>query len=124
MKDLATFLASVDAPLKRERVEEVFSWIQEKYPQLQAEIKWNQPMFTDHGTFIIGFSVSKKHLAVAPESVTITHVEDDIKTAGYDYTKEIVRIPWNKSLEYSLLEKMIEFNIWDKAECTTFWRPS
>ena len=44
-------------------------------------------MFTDHGTFIIGFSVSKKHLAVAPESVTITHVEDDIVKAGYDYTK-------------------------------------
>ena len=26
-------------------------------------------MFTDHGTYIIGFSVSKKHLAVAPEAV-------------------------------------------------------
>lgn len=24
-------------------------------------------MFTDHGTFIIGFSVSKQHLAVSPE---------------------------------------------------------
>lgn len=89
---------------------------------METEIKWKQPMFTDHGTFIIGFSVSKKHLAVAPESVTITHVEDDIVKAGYDYTKELIRIPWKASVDYSLLEKMIEFNIWDKANCSTFWR--
>ncbi|MBU5214023.1 iron chaperone [Heyndrickxia sp. FSL K6-6286] len=116
------FLAGIDDPFQREKTEEVFNWIKHKYPHLKTEIKWNQPMFTDHGTFIIGFSVSKKHLAVAPESVTITHVEDDIVKAGYDYTKELIRIPWNKPVEYSLLEKMIEFNIWDKANCTTFWR--
>ena len=30
-------------------------------------------MFTDHGTFIIGFSIAKHHLAVAPERVVIQH---------------------------------------------------
>ena len=49
-------------------------------------------MFTDHGTFIIGFSVSKKHLAVAPEKVTIAHVEDDIVKAGYDYTEQLISL--------------------------------
>lgn len=122
MDVFAEFLAGIDDPLHRERTEEVFTWIKNKYPNLKTELKWNQPMFTDHGTFIIGFSVSKKHLAVAPESVTITHVEDDIVKAGYDYTKELIRIPWKGSIEYSLLEKMIEFNIWDKANCSTFWR--
>lgn len=62
-------------------------------------------MFKDHGTFIIGFSVSKKHLAAAPESVTITHAEEDIVKAGYDYTKELIRIPWNGLVDYPLLEK-------------------
>lgn len=93
-----------------------------KFPNLEPVIKWNQPMFTDHGTYIIGFSVSKKHLAVAPESVTVSHVEDDIVKAGYDYTKEIIRIPWNSHVDYQLLTKMIEFNIWDKKDCKTFWR--
>ncbi|MGG1446491.1 iron chaperone [Bacillus subtilis] len=111
-----------DDPFHRERTEEVFTWIKNKYPNLHTEIKWNQPMFTDPGTFIIGFSVSKKHLAVAPEKVTITHVEDDIVKAGYDYTKELVRIPWNGPVDFPLLEKMIEFNIRDKANCPTFWR--
>jgi uncharacterized protein len=122
MDVFAEFLAKIDDPIHRERMEEIFEWITNKYPNLEKVIKWNQPMFTDHGTFIIGFSVSKKHIAVAPESVTITHVEDDIVKAVYDYTKEIIRIPWNKPVDYHLLEKMIDFNIKDKANCTTFWR--
>ncbi|GIO27348.1 iron chaperone [Ornithinibacillus bavariensis] len=122
MEYFAEFLAGIDDPTHRERTEEIFTWIKDYYPNLEPEIKWNQPMFTDHGTFIIGFSASKKHLAVAPEAVTITYVEDDIKKAGFEYTKELIRFPWNQPFDYSLLEKMIEFNIWDKANCTTFWR--
>lgn len=122
MEVLAAFLAEIDDPINRDRTEEIFTWIKNKYPNLQVEIKWNQPMFTDHGTYIIGFSVSKKHLAVAPENVAIIHAEDAIVKAGYDYTKELIRIPWNGKVEYSLLEKLIEFNIQDKESCTTFWR--
>jgi uncharacterized protein len=122
MEAFEEFLAGIDDPLHRGRTEEVLTWVKNKYPYLATEIKWKQPMFTDHGTYIIGFSVSKKHLAVAPESVTITHVEDEIISAGYEYTKEIIRIPWKSPVEYTLLEKMIDFNIHDKAQCSTFWR--
>lgn len=125
MNDIEAFveyLAGIDNPEHRERTEEVLTWVSEKFPSLKQEIKWKQPMFTDHGTYIIGFSVSKKHLAVAPEQAGMNHVADDIAKAGYDHTKELVRIPWNGSVDYSLLAKMIEFNIFDKAECSTFWR--
>lgn len=122
MEIFSEFLAKIDNPEHRERTEEVLSWVKNKFPNLEPVIKWNQPMFTDHDTYIIGFSVSKKHLAVAPESVTVSHVEDDIVKAGYDYTKEIIRIPWNSHVDYQLLTKMIEFNIWDKKDCKTFWR--
>lgn len=122
MEVFMEFLAGIDNPQHRERMEEVLTWVHEKYPQLNPEIKWNQPMFTDHGTYIIGFSVSKQHLAVAPENAGINHVAEDIERAGYSYTKEIIRIKWKDAVDYSLLEKMIEFNILDKADCTTFWR--
>lgn len=122
MEVFAKYLAGIDHPKHRERVEKVLTWIQNNYPNLKPEIKWNQPMFTDHGTFIIGLSVAKKHLAVAPESAAITHVKDDIEKAGYDYTKQLIRIPWDHPIDYSLLEKIIKFNISDKADCTTFWR--
>ena len=122
MEDFTEFLAGIDDQFHRERTEEVLTWVKNKYQHLKTEIKWKQPMFTAHGTYIVGFSVSKKHLAVAPESVTVSHVEEDIVKAGYNYTKEIIRIPWNAPVDYSLLEKMIEFNIKDKADCTTLWR--
>lgn len=116
------FLSTIDNPEHREKTEEVLAWIKKTFPNLKEEVKWNQPMFSDHGTYIIGFSASKKHLAVAPENVAIEKMEDEIKKVGYDYTKEIFRIPWDKEVNYSLLEKIITFNIEDKAACTTFWR--
>lgn len=64
MEIFSEFLAKIDNPEHRERTEEVLSWVKNKFPNLEPVIKWNQPMFTDHGTYIIGFSVSKKHLAV------------------------------------------------------------
>jgi len=79
-------------------------------------------MFTHHGTFIIGFSVAKKHLAVAPEKVTIEQFSDVIKRTGYSYTNQLIRIKWNEKLDYSLLHEIIQFNIEDKKDCTTFWR--
>ncbi|WP_181348067.1 iron chaperone [Thalassobacillus sp. CUG 92003] len=116
------FLAGIDSEAQQARTKEIFDFITEHYPNLETELKWNQPMFVDHGTFIIGFSISKNHLAVAPEHIAVKHVEEDIQNAGYDYTKETIRIPWKSEVDYSLLKKMIDFNINDKANCKTFWR--
>ncbi|MEC0284008.1 iron chaperone [Terribacillus saccharophilus] len=122
MKAFADYLAQIDNPQHRERTEEVLKWVAEKYPNMEQKIAWNQPMFTDHGTFIIGFSIAKQHLAVAPEKAGIDHFSDDIVQAGYDHTKQLVRIKWDGPVDYSLLERMIEFNIMEKADCKTFWR--
>jgi uncharacterized protein YdhG (YjbR/CyaY superfamily) len=122
MEVFAEYLAHIDNPQHRARTEEVLAWVTKKFPNLMPKIAWNQPMFTDHGTFIIGFSVSKHHLAVAPERAGIIHFSDEIVRAGYDHTKQLVRIQWDSPVDFSLLEKMIEFNILDKANCSTFWR--
>ncbi|WP_249872335.1 iron chaperone [Oceanobacillus saliphilus] len=122
MEVFAEFLARIDNPQYRARTEEVLGWVFEKFPNLVPAIKWNQPMFTDHGTFIIAFSVAKKHLAVAPESVAINHFSNEIVEAGYDYSKELIRIKWDSPVDFSLLEKLIAFNILDKENCSTFWR--
>ena len=116
------YLARIENPEHRARVKEILEWITVKFPQLVPRIAWNQPMFTDHGTFIIGFSTAKHHLAVAPENEATSHFSDEIHQSGYDHTQELVRIKWNLPMDFSLLEKIIEFNIKDKAECPTFWR--
>ena len=122
MEVFAEFLAKIDNQQHRDRTEEVLAWVTNKFPNLMPKIAWKQPMFTDHGTYIIGFSVAKHHLAVAPELVGITQFSDEIVQAGYDNTKQLVRIKWDSPVDYSLLEKMIDFNILDKADCSTFWR--
>ena len=122
MKVFKDYLESIDIREHRDRMESLLSWISKEYPMLTPEIKWNQPMFTYDGTFIIGLSVSKKHIAVAPENVTITKLEEEIIRSNYDYTKGMVRIPWDLEINVSLIEKMIEFNLEDKKDCPTFWR--
>lgn len=122
MNAFASFLSDIDNLEQRIRTEEILKWIINTFPDLVATIKWNQPMFTDHDTFIIGFSISKKHLAVTPELAGINHFSDDIIKAGYDHSKMIFRIPWDSPVDYSLIERIIEFNILDKEECSTFWR--
>ena len=122
MEEFKEFLARMDNLEYRARTEEVLSWVATKFPTLKAKIAWNQPMFTDHETFIIGFSVAKQHMAIAPEKAGILQFSDEIVEAGYDHTKELIRIKWSQPLDFSLLERIIAFNITDKADCSTFWR--
>ncbi|MDQ6423409.1 iron chaperone [Paenibacillus sp. LHD-117] len=122
MEVFADFLAKIDHPTHRVRTEEVLTWVTKTFPSLMPKIAWNQPMFTDHGTFIIGFSVAKHHLAVAPERAGIIQFSEKIVQAGYQHTNELIRVKWDSPVDFSLLEKMIEFNILEKADCSTFWR--
>ena len=122
MEIFADYLAQIENVENRSRVGEVLNWVGDTFPNLTPKIAWNQPMFTDHETFIIGFSVSKNHLAIAPERVVINQFSSDIIESGYDHTNQLIRIKWKNEIDYVLLEKIIAFNILDKADCTTFWR--
>lgn len=122
MKDLNDFLSKISEPDHRERLEELFDWTMKTYPQFSVVIKWNQPMFTDHGTFIIAYSTSKKHLSIAPETVTISTFKEDIEKSGYQHTDNIIKITWDQPIDYSLLKKIIDYNIQEKIDYTKFWR--
>ncbi len=106
----------------RMRFREVLQWVERNFPNLEPKLAWNQPMFTDHKTFIIGFSVSQKHFAVSPEAKGIDKFSDEIARAGYSRGKNIFRIKWGDSVDYLLLGRMIQYNIEDKKECSSFWR--
>ncbi|MDW7667358.1 MAG: DUF1801 domain-containing protein [Bacillota bacterium] len=122
LKEFRVFLNNIDDLEKRGKLENILLFISENFPQLNKEIKWNQPMFTHHGTYIIGFSTAKKHIAISPESVTLDKFQEDIKKAGYTSSKMIFRIKWTDKVDYDLLEKIIVFNIEDKKDYNKFWR--
>jgi len=118
----AEFIAGIDDVSHRDRTVEVLSWVAETFPQLGQVVKWKQPMFTDHGTFIIGFSVSKNHIAVAPEPPVVAKFAQQLDRAGYSRTNMLFRIGWDQPVDYELLRAIIQFNIDDKAGYSPFWR--
>ncbi|MGM0123264.1 hypothetical protein IGI37_000630 [Enterococcus sp. AZ194] len=122
MKVFEEYLNKFEEQKQLQRMTEVLTWVSETFPELGQRIAWNEPMFTNHGTFIIGFSASKKHMAVSPEVAGITHFAQKIEEAGYAHTKNIFRIKWEEPVNYPLLKEIIEFNLLEKADYTDFWR--
>ena len=122
MEVFENYLLTIENEEHRARMREVLEWIKNRFPDMETRIAWNQPMFTDHGTFIIGFSASKRHFSVAPEPIAIIKFSTKIAQAGYSQSSNIFRIHWEEPVDFSLLEQIIEYNRKDKAECTSFWR--
>ena len=122
MDTIETYLSEIADPQQKQRMKEIFQWIQQAFPNLEYRYAWNQPMFTDHGTFIIGFSIAKQHVAVSPEKAGMIHFFEEIKQAGYGQSKMLFRIKWDETVDYEVLKRILTFNIEDKQNCTNFWR--
>lgn len=120
---LTEFLETVPEGPKRDRMVEVLDWVTATYPELERRIAWSTPMFTHHGTFIVGFSAAKLHMSVSPEKATMDHFEEYMKERGTDRTTMLARQPWNKPFDYKLLAKFIDYQIATKANVKSFWRP-
>ena len=106
----------------QQKIKDLFAKITETYPQLDTTVKWNQPMFTDHGTFIIAFSFAKNHFSIAPEKAAIRALEKNIQEAGSVYTDNVIKVPWKSVINWELIEQLISFNIEDKKGHDKFWR--
>lgn len=122
MGDFKEYLDAIDEADQQDKMNQILTWIQENYPELETRIKWNQPMFLHEGTYIIGFSYSKHHIAVAPETKAIKKFKDYIEETGFSYTDNIIKIRWEDSIPYNLIKELIEYNIEDKKGYEKFWR--
>lgn len=119
---LNAFLETIAPEENKTAFKDLLDWVSGEFQQLKLEFKWNQPMFTDHGTFIIGFSAAKNHIAAAPERACMVRFEKELKERHIDCTKELMRLSWGKPIDFDLLKMMIVFNMEDKADCEGFWR--
>lgn len=122
MYKIKEFLSKIENESHRARVKEILDHIQDKYPELKLEYKWNQPMFTHNRTYIIALSVSKPHISISPEKKGMEVFKDDIKEAGYVGSKMLFRIKWEDDVNYNLIYKIVEYNMEDKKGLDTFWR--
>ena len=122
MKEFKEFLEKITSKDKRVFLEKMLLYIERNFPNLEKSIKWNQPMFMDHGTFIIAFSLSKNHVSVAPELKAMDKFKTLIIERGYQVTKMLFKIKYTDNIDYDLLKQIIEYNILDKKNAKTFWR--
>jgi uncharacterized protein YdhG (YjbR/CyaY superfamily) len=116
------FIEGIHDESNKNKLITIFEFIKNKFPNLTPRFAWNQPMFTDHGTFIIAFSVAKNHISVAPEAKAIQEFKKDIEKSQYECSSMIFRIKFAQETDLMLLERIIKFNIIDKAEHSKFWR--
>ena len=120
---LDEYLTTIPNDDNRARMVDVLDWVSCKFPELELRIAWNQPMFTHHGTYIIGFSAASKHMAMAPERATMIRFEPAMRERGTDFGKMFARQPWNKPFDYELLGAFIQQQLNEKQDITSFWRP-
>lgn len=119
---LQEFLNKVKSPVLKDKLATIFAQIQQEFPSLTTEIKWNQPMFIMDGTFIIGFSAAKAHISIAPETVTMETFAQDIEKAGYEATSNLFKIREDQGVNWDLLRTIIAFNTAEKKGYDKFWR--
>ena len=120
---LDEYLETIPDDDNRERMVDVLVWVGLTYPELELRIEWNQPMFTHHGTYIIGFSAASKHMTMAPERATMIRFEQVMRERGTDFSTMLARQPWNRPFDYELLDAFIQHQLAEKQDITSFWRP-
>lgn len=122
MSAFKEYLENIENPEHRQRVKEIVDWIADQYPFLDKRIAWNQPNFVHDGTFILGLSYAKAHVAIAPEQVAVAKFRQTASANGYSTTDQLIRIRWNQPVDYVMLRELIDFNIKDKKGNKTYWR--
>ncbi|WP_097040708.1 iron chaperone [Salinicoccus kekensis] len=122
METFEDYIRTIDDSAHQEQFKEIISWIDSNYPELDQEVKWNTPMYTSNGTFILGIDSAKKHMSISPEEKTMALFTEEIEEAGYSQTKGLFRIKYSDEVDYGLLKKMIDYNIEDKKGYDKFWR--
>lgn len=121
-EDLQKVLNKIDTDEHRRQFSQVITWIAKNYPEFDMAIKWQQPHFEYKGTFIIGLNTAKKHISFFIEKAGIRQFEEAFKKNGYDYTESIYKVKWTDDMNYDLLKEVIDFQVEDKKNLTTYWR--
>ena len=123
IKTLDEYVATIHDDDNRARMVDVLVWVGLTYPALELRIAGNQPMFTHHGTYIIGFSAASTHMAMAPERATMIRFEQVMRERGTDFGTMLTHQPWTKPFDHELLDAFIQHQLAEKRDVTSFWRP-
>ena len=72
------YLEKIEGEKNSTKVRRVYEWIEEEFPKLEPEVKWSTPLYSHHGTFIIGVKPAKNYFSINPEPKGIDVFSDKI----------------------------------------------
>lgn len=121
MDEIGRYLEKIENPVYREKFRQIMQWVSEYHEALVGQIKWNQPMFTAHDTFILGFFVAKQHFSVGPEKVVFEEFLPTINALKLKHGKKTFQVNFEAEVPYELLGRIIDRTLELKRATTTFW---
>lgn len=122
MKTFEDYLSTITEDEQQQITRDVLNWVSLNYPDMTHRIAWSCPAFVAHGTHIISFKQTKKHLAVSIEGTAVRHFAQRFDQSGLSYGKMNVNFPWHEPIPWTLLTDIIDFNLEDKKDLTNYWR--
>lgn len=109
-------------PILKDKIVLIFEFMEEKFPELVLEIKWNEPMFSFNNSFVIAFSVWKNHISISPEKYAIDIYKEKLLSFNYEITSNLFKIKKDQEIDFDLLFEIINFKIKDKSNSKTFFK--
>lgn len=122
METFDDYLATITNEEHQKITRDVLNWVRENYPDMTERIAWSSPTFVAHGTHIISFKHTKKHLAVSIEGKAVRHFAETFDKNDLNYGTMNVNFPWKTPINLSLLKDIIDYNLEDKKDLTSYWR--
>ena len=100
------FFEKVD-PIAAKTAKAIFAAVTEKHPTLELVMAWNQPMLRNEKGYVLGVSVSKKHLTVAPFGGDALAAVAD-RLAKYTVNKKTFQVPLDWKVDAALLRAIVK----------------
>ncbi len=90
---------------KRATVRKIFKVVTDKYSDMKLVIAWNQPMLKQNGQYILGVSVHKNHILIAPFSTKL--LEQFLpRLSQYQVNKKTFKVPVDWNVDTKLLQDL------------------
>ena len=115
------YLSQIENLQHKDKIHQLIQWALKEFPTLKLEMKWNQPMLLDHGTFIISFGFAKQHISVSPEKQILDMYRETLQHLGYKATKMLCHIKWEQDVPFEVIQSMIEETMFLKTDYHKFW---
>ena len=90
----------------REILNEIRRLIARRVPGVQESIRYQMPVFTIDGIYLVYVGAWKHHIGLYPIPTLPTHLEADI--APYRTKTDTVRFLYNQPFPYDLIERLID----------------